>query len=227
MKLMYIGIDVATTNIGMACLTAMGPTWEVRDLAMVPVNLGMGSDRVRLTITVRSIVAQIKNWVWNLAEDRRPRSKDVFELRGFADQVMIGVENYIMSPYANAYEAAMLNGVLTSALLEEGLEFVLLHPMQVKKFVRKARDVKKDEIIKFCSSFPGFKEVSGRFERKLYEHLADATVLAMCASMVKHEISFPGGEPRSIEARHWEICNSILTNDKTLWYKANALALAQ
>lgn len=194
------GIDLSSKNIGMSLVDFPCDGVERKpDVFAVDTvfNQDMGSDRQGLVRTVDEVMA-------------------FFYRLKVKPPLYIGVENYLMARYATSYEMVLFHGALAVRLLDAGFGFVLIHPAQLKKWVRPAKDVPKSEIIDFCTQeMDGFGNLLKSVEEVKREHVADASVLAWAAHGV---CQAKLADIQPVLPYRKEVVDAVLGNKKCFFY---------
>lgn len=202
---LWAGVDLAPRNSG-AVVLEVDDKWQGLNLTLRPKIVSAKYFRNPLEGSNRKGVV---DW-----------ASRVQGFIGIPGVKAVGVENYIMSRFATAYENVLFHGALSARLVDAKQSFCLIHPEQLRKFFGPARKVSKEERIDICRySLDGFPSIDRIIDQKDVEHVADAAGLALVAFMV---FSWgPGawaGEHTPDRSRYNEIVQSIAGNTKEFIY---------
>lgn len=140
----FIGIDTALQNTGVAVLDQSGHPLEV--FKPIDPNSSSAWHSMERVLKIRDSIRATVEKYSNKTGDNK---------------VFVAMEDFIMSKFSTAYQTAELLGILKAFCHDSGIGYCLVHPLKTKKYVRKAKDVSKTEIIefwenRFSTEFPSF-----------------------------------------------------------------------
>jgi Holliday junction resolvasome RuvABC endonuclease subunit len=121
----FIGIDTATQNTGVAVVDEGGRTLRLGK----PEPVNSGDDRLFFDV----------EYVTNV----------IMAYEGEGSQVVLAMEDYIITGFSKAYHTAMLVGMLKLTCHLHQIGYCAVHPAKTAKYVVKRRTVEKAERIEY------------------------------------------------------------------------------